>query len=107
MRIRNLWFCLLVSRQSFPALYFLPANKKKPTVPYTGARQTGDMIQYLFQHRTTPVGPGSDLFNALRQDQQRPDDSPAQKAGKDNLKSGKKDAKSAKGRDDDEDDDEL
>jgi hypothetical protein len=76
-------------------------------VPYTGARQTGDMIQYLFQHRTTPVGPGSDLFTALRQDQQRQDGGPAQKAGKDNVKSGKKDSKPAKGGDDDDDDDEL
>jgi hypothetical protein len=107
MCIRNSLFCLLVSRQSFPALYFLPANKKKPTVPYTGARQTGDMIQYLFQHRTTPVGPGSDLFNALRQDQQRQDGGPAQKAGKDNVKGGKKVSKPVKDRDDDDDDDEL
>ena len=38
-----------------------------PITGYSWPERTGD-IQYLFKHRTTPVGPGSDLFNALQKD---------------------------------------
>jgi hypothetical protein len=54
--------------QNLPVIYYIPANNKKHPEVYTGPKETGDMIQYLFKHRTTPVGPGSDLFNALQKD---------------------------------------
>jgi hypothetical protein len=48
-------------------LYFIPANDKKHPVKYEGELDVGAMLTFLFQHRTTPVGKGSGLFDALRE----------------------------------------
>ena len=60
-----LFTILLYSAQKYPTIYYIAANNKQLPVEYTAAHQAGEMIQYLFQHRSTPVGPGSDLFNAF------------------------------------------
>ena len=46
-------------------LFFLPANDKKHPVKYKGVKETAAIVQYLLQHRTTPIGKSSALFSAL------------------------------------------
>eukprot|EP01032_Pedospumella_encystans_P014629 gene14629-16785_t len=55
--------------EGYPTIYFVPANNKQNPVLYSGSRQAGDMVEYITQHRTTPVDRGSGLLSALLQEE--------------------------------------
>jgi len=53
----------------YPTIYFVPANNKQHPVLYSGSRQAGDMVEYITQHRTTPVERGGGLLSTLLQEE--------------------------------------
>lgn len=41
--------------QGFPAIFFVPIGAKDKPVPYTGAREVDDFVEFLAKHSTSPL----------------------------------------------------